>query len=76
MNLREEMIAELYDLIGNNNLYAGMNKACDEAFDFFESKLNSADSCKAIAYLCEVDRNAFFTGARAMLDAITGKDVQ
>lgn len=76
MNIREEMIADLYDLIRNNNLYAGMSKTCDEAFDFFESKLNGDDSCKATAYLCEVDRRAFFTGARAILDAITGKDVR
>lgn len=74
MNIRREMIQNLYDLLTNNELdknliekFGEIEKMCDEYFPG-EMVDNYMDA------LCNLEYTAFFCGANMVLDAIAGKE--
>lgn len=69
MSIREEMLQDLYDIVGCKGFYKETNTN-------FNKTAKLVDECydNIIAHLCDMDREAFLRGARAVLDIIAGKE--
>lgn len=78
MNIRKEMLQNLYDDINNNGLCPELQKAADEVVALIENTFapGSAEEDEAMLKMCNMEHAAFMAGANMVLDFIAGREVQ
>ena len=78
MNIRKEMLQNLYDDVVNNSLCEDPQKASDEMVALIEKSFvtGSDEEDEAMRKMCEHERAAFMAGANLVLDFIAGREVR
>lgn len=69
-NLKNHLIQEAYNYIGNNRLDWSTSRIYDEIMERLEDKLSVEDAEFLGGMIMEVDRNGFFEGAKAILSLL------
>lgn len=65
--LKNHLIQEAYNYIGNNRLDETTSKLYDEIMERLEDKLSEEDAEYLGGMIMEVDNNGFFEGAKTIL---------
>ena len=68
--LKDHLIQEAYNYIGNNRLDESISKIYDEIMDRLEDKLSVEDAEFLGGMIMEVDHNGFFEGAKTILSLL------
>lgn len=78
MNIRKELLQELYDIVINNDLYPELSNAYSDALDKSNLLLgeDTKDGDKMTASIAMLAYKGFVAGGAAVLDFISGKEVQ
>jgi hypothetical protein len=78
--MRQEIIQEMYDKVNNEELCEAMQTGFDRLDKYITSILPGGDRDERIdegmELICKLEHAAFFAGANAVLDFISGREVQ
>lgn len=75
MNIREELLQDLYDMVSNEELCPDMQIAFTKMMNMCELNFPKEKEDEVMSGLCELEHRAFMAGANMVLDFITGREV-
>ena len=76
MNIRNELLQDLYDMVNNEELCPDMQVKFTNMMNICERNFSKEKEDEYMSALCDLEHAAFMAGANMVLDFITGKEVE
>lgn len=76
MNIRKELLQDLYDMVNNEELCSEMQLKFTKMMNMCERNFSKEKEDDFMSGLCDLEHAAFMAGANIILDFIAGKEVQ
>lgn len=76
MNIRKELLQNLYDLVINENLCENLQNEFNKVEELCGRNFPEEKEDEYLSALCDLEHAAFMAGANLVLDFISGKEVK
>ena len=76
MNIRKELLQDLYDMVNNEELCPRMQLKFTKVMNMCEKTFPVDKADEYMSAICDLEYAAFMAGANLVLDFISGREVQ